>query len=329
MNSDSAIHRVLVVDDYAPWCRFISSTLQERARWQIVDEVSDGAEAVKRAAALHPDLILLDIGLPTINGIEAARRIIDGNRDARILFVSEHRSWDIAEAALATGARGYVIKSDAVRELLPAMNAIVNGGRFVSAALAGRGLEETNGGGLGRSACIHEALFCSRDDHLLEEWVRFAHERLQAGDAVIIVSTAERRAQIRARLEALGVDVRGAIGTRRYQSLDVAEGLQRFMVDGWPEETHFWQAAASLVMDAGRAASRTPPRIALCGEVAPTLWRQGRGDAAVQLERLWHEFSQTYNIDTLCGFASRRVYPDPRGDFFRDICAVHTAVHSR
>ena len=92
--------RVLVVDDYQPWRRFVCLTLQIRPELQVIGEVSDGLEAVKKAQELQPDLIVLDIGLPTLNGIEAARRIREVSPEAKILFVSENRSWDITEEAL-------------------------------------------------------------------------------------------------------------------------------------------------------------------------------------------------------------------------------------
>ena len=328
VSSFPAIHRVLMVDDYAPWCRYVSSTLQDDARWQNVGEVSDGAEAVERAAALQPDLILLDIGLPTINGIEAAHRILDNNPAARILFVSEERSWDVAEAALATGARGYVIKAEAGRELLPAIETVASGGRFVSAALGGRAVEDT-GEGPSRAACWHEALFCADDAELLEAWVRFAHDALQAGDAFIIASTGARRGRLRTRLEALGVDVADAIATRRYQSLDIETVMAAFMVDDRPDEKLFWEAAISLMMGAARAAEGARPRIAVCGEVAPTLWKQGHPAAAVQLERLWHELSRTFNVDTLCGYCMPAAALVSQDETFRHIQAAHSAVYSR
>jgi DNA-binding NarL/FixJ family response regulator len=129
--------RVLVVEDFEPWLRFISSELQKLSNLQAIGEVSDGEEAVQRAQELQPDLILLDIGLPTINGIEAARRIREVSPASKILFVSETRSPEIAEEALKTGAGGYVLKSDAASELLPAIKAVLQGKRFVSASLAG------------------------------------------------------------------------------------------------------------------------------------------------------------------------------------------------
>jgi DNA-binding NarL/FixJ family response regulator len=132
-----AIVRILVVDDYKPWLRYISSELQKLSNLQAIGEVSDGEEAVQQAQELQPDLILLDIGLPTINGIEAARRIREVSPASKILFVSENRSPEIAEQALNTGAGGYVLKSDAASDLLPAIRAVLEGKRFVSASLAG------------------------------------------------------------------------------------------------------------------------------------------------------------------------------------------------
>jgi DNA-binding NarL/FixJ family response regulator len=124
--------RILVVDDYQPWRRFVCVTLDGNPELQVVGEVSDGLEAVEKAQELRPDLILLDIGLPTLNGIEAARRILRLSPQTKVLFVSENHSVDIAIEALRAGGRGYVIKSNAAGELVPAINAVLQGGRFIS-----------------------------------------------------------------------------------------------------------------------------------------------------------------------------------------------------
>lgn len=115
-----ALTRVLVVDDYKPWLRFIRRALLAHDKLQVIGEASDGLEAVEKAHQLQPDLILLDVGLPELNGIEAARRIREVSPTSKILFVSGNRAWDIAEEGLRVGAGGYVVKSDAGRELLPA-----------------------------------------------------------------------------------------------------------------------------------------------------------------------------------------------------------------
>jgi DNA-binding NarL/FixJ family response regulator len=129
--------RILIVDDNEPFRQFIATKLQTNPQLRIVKEACDGAEAVQQAQELQPDLILLDIGLPTLNGIEAARRIRKVSPTSKILFVTENRSTDIAEEALSTGAGGYVVKSDAGSELLPAIKAVLEGKCFVSAGLAG------------------------------------------------------------------------------------------------------------------------------------------------------------------------------------------------
>ena len=102
---------------------------------QVISEASDGLEAVQKAQGLQPDLILLDIGLPKLNGIEAARRILQYAPETKILFMSQERSSDIVEEALRTGAGGYVVKSEATTDLLPAVEAVLRGKQFVSASL--------------------------------------------------------------------------------------------------------------------------------------------------------------------------------------------------
>jgi DNA-binding NarL/FixJ family response regulator len=128
--------RVLVVDDFEPWRGLLRTLLRERPEWQIVCEVSDGLDAVREAGDLQPDLILLDIGLPGLNGIEAARRIRALAPTSRIVFVTENYSADMATTAMTTGAYGYVLKSDAGSDLVDAVEAAVEGRQFVSARLA-------------------------------------------------------------------------------------------------------------------------------------------------------------------------------------------------
>jgi DNA-binding NarL/FixJ family response regulator len=127
--------RIMVVDDFKPWCRFASATIQKEPELQIVGEASDGSEAVEKAQKLQPDLILLDIGLPTLNGIKAATQIHQVAPDAKILFVSQISEAEIVREALSNGAKGYVLKIDAGAELLPAIKAITGGGYFVSGGL--------------------------------------------------------------------------------------------------------------------------------------------------------------------------------------------------
>jgi len=124
------------VEDYEPFRQFIAKTLQAQSHLRILKEVSDGADSVRQAQQLQPDLILVDVGLPTLNGIEAARQIRKVSPMSTILFVSENRSPDVAEEALRAGGLGYVIKSNAASDLLAAIDAVLQGKRFVSSSLS-------------------------------------------------------------------------------------------------------------------------------------------------------------------------------------------------
>lgn len=131
-----------MVDDFAPWRRFVVPTLRENHNLRVVGVASDGLEAVLKAEELQPDLILLDIGLPTINGIEAARRIRKVAPKSKILFLSQELDLEVARAALTEGGTGYVVKSDANNELFAAIEAVMLGKTFVSRQLTGSACTE-------------------------------------------------------------------------------------------------------------------------------------------------------------------------------------------
>lgn len=128
--------RVLVVDDFVPFRKYISAKLEKRDDLKIICEVSDGLAGVQKADELKPDLILLDIGLPTLNGIEAARQIRQLSPASKILFVTQEFSADVVREAFSLGASGYVAKIHAARDLRAAVDAVLQGQEFVSGGLS-------------------------------------------------------------------------------------------------------------------------------------------------------------------------------------------------
>ena len=127
--------RILLVDDFEPFRRTVCSILRVHPELQVIAEAADGLAAVQKAEALRPDLILLDIGLPHLNGIEAAKQIHQILPTTTILFVTMNKDKESVQAALSNGAMGFLLKTDAEKELWPAIQAVLQGKRFVSSGV--------------------------------------------------------------------------------------------------------------------------------------------------------------------------------------------------
>jgi DNA-binding NarL/FixJ family response regulator len=121
---------ILLADDFELWRRLVWSIVKQEPGLEITCEASDGLEAVQKAKELRPDLILLDIGLPKLDGIEAARRIRQVSPNSKIVFLTMDNSPEVAQAALSTGAQGYVHKARVQSDLLPAIDTVLRGEQF-------------------------------------------------------------------------------------------------------------------------------------------------------------------------------------------------------
>lgn len=122
--------RILIVDDSQAWRRSVCLLLQEYLNVVILCESLDGLDAVRKSEELQPDLILLDIGLPNLNGLEAARQIRKVSPGSRILFLTSYDGPEFLREALSIGALGFVVKSHAASDLLPAVRAVMQGQQF-------------------------------------------------------------------------------------------------------------------------------------------------------------------------------------------------------
>jgi DNA-binding NarL/FixJ family response regulator len=127
--------RVLLADDYEPWCRCVAALFLKHSEWRIIEEVRNGLEAVKKTQELHPDLVLMDLSLPKLGGIEAANRIRQTASATKIVFITAYQDSDAMQKVLRNEAEGYVLKWEIHRELVPAVETVLRGGKFVSARL--------------------------------------------------------------------------------------------------------------------------------------------------------------------------------------------------
>jgi two-component system nitrate/nitrite response regulator NarL len=126
---------ILVVDDSERWRDALSEVIRAEAHLRVVATAPDGDEAVSKAEEYQPDLVLLDIQMPGLNGIRAAEKIFQVSPKSMIIFVTQNSSPALMEAALNTGALGYILKTNVASELTHAIERVMNGNKFVSGSL--------------------------------------------------------------------------------------------------------------------------------------------------------------------------------------------------
>lgn len=317
--------------------------LQQRAEFQVISQAADGFEAVQQAAELQPDLILLDIGLPKLNGIEAGRRIRQLSPNSKILFLTQESSPEVVEQALAIGALGYLWKSDAAAELLLAVDAVRQGKQFISRRLAAHLSSTIQAEGLpdparskkpspqgpreGQAGRVHEVAFYRDDASFSDGFARYIEAAVGMGKPVIVVANESHRRSLLQRLRARGWDVAAAMREGVYTSLDASDALSTFMVKDWPDPSKLSKIADQLITQAAKAAKGDHPRVAVCGECAPTLLAEGKADAAIEVEHLWDDIVRKYGLDLLCGYVLSDSEREKNSRIFQRICAEHSAVH--
>ena len=324
---ETTIVRVLVVDDNPSWRHTISSIVQEKHGLQVVGEAGDGLRAVQKAQELRPDLILLDIGLPSLNGINVARQIRERCPNSKILFLSAQRDWDIVEEALHAGAVGYVVKSDAGGELLPAVKAVLRDKQFVSASLRGHDSNAPKDDHASATGHCHEVAFYTDDSSLLDGYALFIESALKGGNPVVVIVTGSHRSSLLRRLEADGVNVLAAIERGSLIPLDAAEALPTLTSNGAPDPVRCAKAIGDLITEAATRIKGEQGWVAVCGEISSILLSGGDAEGAIKLEHLWDEVTRGYEVKTLCGYLSNAFLNREGNPIFARICAEHSAVH--
>ncbi len=134
--------RVLIVDDHAIIRRGVQGILQAHPEWELCGEAESGQEGVRLAGELRPEVVIMDVSMPGLNGLEATRIIRDILPETKVLLLTLHSSGEFVRSAFHAGARGYVLKSDAENELVRALNIVIGEGTYVSPAIDGRTARE-------------------------------------------------------------------------------------------------------------------------------------------------------------------------------------------
>lgn len=128
--------RILIGDDHTLFRHGLRKILEDRRDWEVVAEAGDGRQAIQQAVAERPDVVLLDVGMPLLNGIEAARQILRRLPEVRVLILSMHAEEAYVVQALQAGARGYLLKDSAATDLISGISAVITGKSYFSPAVA-------------------------------------------------------------------------------------------------------------------------------------------------------------------------------------------------
>jgi DNA-binding NarL/FixJ family response regulator len=316
--------RILLVDDHKGWRNNIRLLLQERPEWHVIFEASDGSEAVRKADELNPDIILLDIGLPKLDGFAAARRIRQHSSNSKIVFLSPENSLDFVQKALSTGAEGFVHKPSAQRDLLHAIDSVLRGIQFFPSKLGGYTPADTP---KAKVPHHHEVQFFSHDTALLDRLVRFVISVLGAGNVAIVVATQSHRDRLAERLKSEGLDIDAAIEEGRYIPVDAVSTLSLFMDKDMPDPDRFVEIVGCLIDQVAKTRKVEHSRVAVFGEWVSLLCAEGKTEAAVRLEQLGNLLITTYEIDILCGYDLSSLRGEADGKVVQRICAEHSAVY--
>jgi CheY-like chemotaxis protein len=302
---------ILVVEDFEPFRTFVRRTLEQRSEYQIV-QASDGLEAVDKAQELQPDLILMDIGLPKLNGLEATRRIRTIAPGAKILLLSQESDPDVLQESFRTGARAYIHKPFALSHLMPAIDVVLWGRRFVSGHLEFKDPDPEP---------RHDVQFYCDDSGFLPGAARFIKHSLRTADATVVLATKFHRDSLFERLAAEDSGIEQAALKGTYIALDAADTLSTITVNGMPDPVLFSASLRGLIESISKRNRIEHPRVAIFGECVGLLCAGHNTDAAIRLEQVGNDLSQKYNLDILCA------YPLPENGALKPICAEHTAVY--
>lgn len=316
--------RVLVVEDFEPFRRIICSLLRKSPELQVIGEASDGLEAVQKAEELQPNLILLDVGLPTLNGIEVARRIRKLSPKSTILFVSQESAAELVQEALRIGALGYIIKTHIRIDLPAAVHAVRQGRQFIGTGLPDRRFMDSADTLVSKGDEQTHLVQFYTDDNFWRDNVReFLCAALGEGKSVIVCSTGAHVTALQESMEAHHIDVRGLEKAGRYITLDAADTLSKFMDADVPNQRKFASLLGSVIRDAEAAAIATNNRVTIVGEMVAVLWAEAKFDATIRLEQLWNDLATTHSFHLLCA------YPESGfqgGQPYAAICAQHSAM---
>jgi DNA-binding NarL/FixJ family response regulator len=326
--------RILIVDDHESVRRGVRSLLSGREEWSICGEAEDGLEAIEKAKRLQPDIVLMDITMPRMDGVQATKVIRQKVPEAKVILISQNGSSVGRRQAADADARDFVAKIDLSRDLLPTIERVAGqrnpkmmsdrrGGERVALSdvlpasppsseepafkqkMGGRMSQDIQNepwcGLLDAAAPRDHIVQLYQDEQFLSRAVcRFAVSAINHGEGVILVPTSAHWNALRPRLEAEGVDIKAAQSCGQLTVVDADKLLPQFMRNAMPDAPLFLGLAGETVAQA-RGGDRFT-KVRWWGEMVNVLWERGDVAASMGLEDLFHKLAHDRNIAIFCSF---------------------------
>jgi len=302
------------VDDDPGILKAISRLLA--SDFNVVATATTGSEALDTVPRLDPDLVVLDMSMPGLNGLQTAAELKRSGSRAPVVFLTMHQDDDIVADALRSGATGYVLKTRAWSDLVPALRD----------ALVGRKYLPSLAPLLMTDAHPHAVQFHGDDDDWLDGVTEALIGALHRGDIIATVLIESNRHAVTRRMAARGWNLADLETQNRYLVFDADEAAKQVMRDGRPHVDSI--AAMVAVLENARLSSAAGSRsqVTLIGEIAGVLCRRGDFDGALELERLWDELTASLPILTICAYPTACFHDDRAQVVVSDISAHHSVI---
>jgi DNA-binding NarL/FixJ family response regulator len=309
---------IVVADDHPRVLQSVSSLLADD--FDVVAAVTDGRQAIDAAGRLDPDIVLLDITMPVVDGLRAAQSLKRSGSRAKLVFLTLHAADEFVEAALATGAKGYVLKTRMEADLAAAIHHTLAGRTFVPSLAS---LSAVSPGS------VH-SLHVRRDEaFFFDEVATFLYAATRRGDMTAVIATEPIRAGIAGRLAAAGCDVAVEKERGRYIEWDATQSLSHVMNGTRPDRRIVTQFVEDLDRSRLAIGQGRPNRLAVFGEMSVLLLRDGNTEGAVAMEHTWNELSHDRPFMTVCSYPEDLLNQQGNPEVWTAVCAEHgSACHA-
>lgn len=308
--------RVLLADDHNGFLEEVSVLLS--ATFDIVALASNGHQAVDKAVRLRPDVAVLDVAMPELDGFRTLQRLRRDSPETRVVFLTMHRDDEFVAAAINGGAHGYVLKSRIHLDLSSAIDHALGGRLFVPSLTSLSTVAGTR----------HTVQFHAGDRHFLDGISELVGATLRSGEQVVIVASEATRVGVAQRLQARQMSLAMLAEQGHYIEQDSALALSQMLHDGKPDRG----CLAGYVRDLDRlrlaASHGSGSRLTIVGDVSASLWRNGDLETAMEIERLWNELTHRLPFFTVCTYPTECFAPSAARNLLRRLCNEHSAVTS-